>query len=438
MNFKRRDFLKLAMLVGPVIHSFQALASKLNSKRSVSSTDTRLPILQGATNATSTQISILANEAITISVALEDGSKSQAKINEEVASRTFSAWKAHRIHVENLQPKTHYQLIITDSSGRVIDSRIFSTLDPDKKESRLALASCMRDNKPGQDAMWAAVAESKPDLLFLLGDNVYVDDGPSGDEEMSESKIWKRYIETRTTLALYRFPVLVPTLATWDDHDYGHNNTYGYNSWLEYSSKIFRTMYPQDGIIAEVSQGPGISTSFRAFGQQFYFMDNRTFRGTRIIGLHHWGAEQEEWMFKQVGESEEPAWLFSGSQFFGGYRYGWSFEGTNKRRFKYLMNKLQEFKAPFLFGSGDVHYTEIMKIEKEKVGYETFEVTSSSIHSNAKEPQKGNKRRIASIGEYNFVIADVKAGKQSLEMDLTSIGSGSKQFFKLLGLKVTK
>lgn len=426
MSISRRDFFKGTAVLGTTLLG----AKKVYSQGLPTVTEYRFPVLQGATSFTKTQISVMAAEDIVITVP-------KGKVTVEKVSKKFSVWHAYRVFVEDLLPGTEYELLISTRDGDVLDTRKFSTLTPDKTQVKIALASCMRDTKAEhQGVMWKAMEDSKPDLLFLLGDNVYVDDELNTDKIVSEERIWRRYVETRLTLDLYHWKKLVPTVATWDDHDFGLNNTAGATPWREASTRVFRTLYAQDAIMPEVMWGPGIATSFTAYGQRFYLMDNRSFRGFKFIGKTHWGINQEEWLFGNLGREKLAGWILTGSQVFGGYRSGWAYENNHPGSLKKVLKRLSKIEAPVLFGSGDVHYSEIMKVEKERLGYETIEITSSSIHSNAKEPRKGNPRRIASVGEFNFVIATVDVQPQGLKMLLRSIGQGGKEYFDVDQVKI--
>ena len=426
MNITRRDLFKGTALLGTTLFSTKGKAF------SNPDTDYRFPVLQGATSHTKTQISVMAAEDIVISVPGQS-------VDVQVVEKNYSVWKAYRVVVDGLTPDTEYELHISNPSGVVLDTRKFSALSLKKSQVRVAMASCMRDTRADHQAsMWLSMAESKPDLLFLLGDNVYVDDETSFVGGVTEERIWRRYVETRLTLDLYHFRKLVPTLATWDDHDFGLNNTYGATPWREASTSVFRTLYAQDAIMPEVTWGPGIATSYSAYGQRFYLMDNRSFREHRYIGKEHWGTSQEEWLFTDLSSDKSAGWIFTGSQVFGGYRLGWAFEETNAAALKKVLARLKKIEAPVLFGSGDVHYSEIMKIESELLGYETIEICSSSMHSNAKEPQKGNRRRVKSTGEFNFVVADVEVVPKGLSMNLHSFGKGGAEYFELEKVKVLR
>ncbi len=416
----RRDLFKGTALLGTTL-----FASKGEAYVFPEGTENRIPVLQGATSYTKTQINVMASEEVVITVS--GGTTTIAKVE-----KNFSIWRAYRVAIENLSPGKEYDLTISTPEGVVLDTRKFSTLRPEIAKAKVALVSCMRDTRAEfQAPMWQALADTNPDLIFLLGDNVYVDDEANVTGGVTEERIWRRYVETRVTLDLYHWKKLVPALAVWDDHDFGLNNTYGDTPWRQYSTDIFRTLYAQDAIMPEVTWGPGIATAYTAYGQRFFLMDNRSFRDHPIIGKTHWGSTQEDWIVKGLGQSRTPGWIMNGSQIFSGYRSGWGYETGHKASLKKMLRRFAEVEAPVLFCSGDVHYSEIMKIEDEHLGYETTEITSSSMHSNAKEPRKGNKRRIASTGEFNFVIAELNVVFRGLNLTIRSHGRDGKEYFEV-------
>ena len=419
-HITRRDLFKGTAFLGATLFAGKSEAYSLPE-----GTENRIPVLQGATSYTRTQINVMAPDDVVITIS--GGTATVSKIE-----KNYSIWRAYRVAVEDLSPGKEYELTISTPEGVVLDTRKFSSLKPETTKARIALVSCMRDRQAEfQAPMWKALLETKPDLVFLLGDNVYVDDEVGFVGGVTEERIWRRYVETRVTLDFYHWKTLVPTLAVWDDHDFGLNNTYGPTPWREYSSDIFRTLYAQDATMPEVMWGPGIATAFTAYGQRFYLMDNRSFRDHPIIGKTHWGPSQEDWLVNKLDSEKMAGWILNGSQIFSGYRTGWGYETGHAGSLKKMLKRFSEVEAPVLFCSGDVHYSEIMHVEDEYLGYETTEITSSSMHSNAKEPRKGNKRRIASIGEFNFVTADVNVVEKGLDLAIRSHGRDGKQFFEV-------
>ena len=184
-----------------------------------------------------------------------------------------------------------------------------------------------------------------------------------------------------------------------------------------------------------------MSYRFSLAGQHFYFLDARSFRdyyknekGT------HLGAEQEDWLFKDMKKHKGPNWLVKGDQFFGKYHRFESWERYHPQNLKSFLLKVRREKDPALFVSGDRHLTEIMKLEMKLVGYPTYELTSSGIHSKVyagsfeKEPNP--RQLVGTDGEYNFMFIKARAKGRRLMLDVSSFGLQDKvQYSRRLDLK---
>ena len=97
----------------------------------------------------------------------------------------------------------------------------------------------------------------------------------------------------------------------------------------------------------------------------------------------------------------------NGSQFFGGYLKKDAFEFWHLDNFKDVCRELSKQEAPVVFASGDVHFTEYMRIEPEILGYPTFEIVSSAIHSTTipfNHLRKKNPRRINANSANQFTV----------------------------------
>lgn len=81
--------------------------------------------------------------------------------------------------------------------------------------SRIAVGSCLQQRRPAPAL--AAMAAGNPDLVLLLGDNVYADtDDPV--------RMRTAYAELAANPDYRRLAAAAPILAVWDDHDYGAND----------------------------------------------------------------------------------------------------------------------------------------------------------------------------------------------------------------------
>ena len=169
-------------------------------------------------------------------------------------------------------------------------------------------------------------------------------------------------------------------------------------------------------------------------------MDDRSFReksGSKNR-FAHWGEEQERWMLGQVANHSGFAWIMNGSQIFPSMPFKESLSKEHKENLKGTMSDLSQLATKVAFVSGDVHYSEISKIEKERLGYTTFEFTSSGLHSPNFPGAPDiipNWRRIASTGRRNYVLIDSYFTGKCLYLDMRSRGlRGQTHFSRTLSI----
>src|SRR5688572_4531982 len=85
-----------------------------------------------------------------------------------------------------------------------------------ESQSRVAFGSCA-DTRRSQ-AFWQTLIDARPDVFIFLGDNVYADTFDPAVYKAAFARLEK--IE-----GFRRLRAAVPLLATWDDHDYGINDS---------------------------------------------------------------------------------------------------------------------------------------------------------------------------------------------------------------------
>lgn len=398
-------------------------------------------ILQGFTTPFTTQISVLLPKSKKFAFALEE-TRSQRKIpaqRSQWKGRDNSEWGVQQLRYETLRPGEEYRLRIFDAKGTVVDERMLGTLDTRKARARWVVASCMDDHfRDLQAKMWRDVQAHRPDLLFLIGDNVYAD-ARAGQkippEEITPSLIWTRYVETWLTLELFRMKRLIPSVATWDDHDYGMNDG---NRTFRYRSEvlaIFDAFYPQEAMRGSLERGPGLARAFKAWGQQFLLLDNRSFRSPKGESPQtHFGREQTEWILSKLRAFNGPSVLVSGDQWFGAYHTFESFEGDHPEDLAAFLENLKATGRKVFFVSGDRHLTELMRLPEEILGYETYELTTSAIHAKVYPSQwkeTPNPRQIegeANIQNYGVVESEAHPGG-GLKLWMSAWGPERKELY---------
>ncbi len=395
-------------------------------------------VVQGATTETQTQVSLLAKNTEKLQFFLVNrGNGELAKLSRsEVKTWPKSPWQVHRLVFSDLVVGHEYALAIIDHESRLRDLRLLKAFDPKKNTSEIFVASCMDDNfKKVQSEMWTQVEEDlnagKFEVAFLIGDNVYADKGVNIiPGPATADQVWRRYAETLNRLKFYKFRKLVPSFFTWDDHDYGWNNGDSSYAYRNEAQKIFKSFWPVSEMPGFYKAGPGVSSFVGFAGQNFFFLDDRSFRSANNQSSgsqEHFGEEQLDWLFKEIKRSPRPTWLISGDQFFGAYHPFESFEGNHPKAFSEFKKKIKRLKVPVIFVSGDRHLTEVMKIDKKEVGYQTYELTSSGMHAKVypgsfqRDPNP--RQLVGKDGTFNYMYISSKTlNSKSIDFKVKSWG----------------
>jgi phosphodiesterase/alkaline phosphatase D-like protein len=178
-----------------------------------------------------------------------------------------------------------------------------------KPRAKIIFTSCCHHKRSWQPA-WAWIARQKPDLLLLLGDNVY-----ARQEGWDISDLARKYRD-RMASPTFRYAIdTIPTIATWDDHDLGPNNILGDSpaaramgeTGLERRQEarlLFLSHLAPRGIDpAALDQPKGeIYCSYVLNGILVIMLDGRFYRQDireQGIGAEFLGPRQEAWLWQQ-------------------------------------------------------------------------------------------------------------------------------------------
>jgi alkaline phosphatase D len=185
-----------------------------------------------------------------------------------------------------------------------------------------------------------------------------------------------------------------------------------------------------------VSSGPGVASSLKIKNQQFLFLDDRFYRTPlNVKPQSHFGKEQHQWLIEKIKTHKGPSWLISGDQFFGAYHPFESFAGNHPQDFKDFLKDIKKTGKPVAFISGDRHIAEVIKIEKSVLGYQTFELTSSGLHTkmfpDALTKNPNSRRIFGKAGESNYLELKVDlTTTTALSFEAVFWGEDFKMFFQ--------
>jgi len=238
-----------------------------------------------------------------------------------------------------------------------------------------------RPGKPyGSDyEVFTAMAAQQPDLMIWLGDNTYYRE----PDWFSEAGMRHRYAHTRALPELQALLGATQHYAIWDDHDYGPNDADRSYRMKPAALQIFKDYWANPGY--GVEGVPGVFTRFEWGDIEFFLLDDRYHRAPNHLpetpDKAMFGAAQMQWLVESLVNSRAPFKIIaSGNQMLNPQNTYESFTAY-KREQQQLLQRLQNQKiSGVLFLSGDVHLTELIKIES-KGFYPLYDFTSSALTS---------------------------------------------------------
>ena len=404
-----------------------------------------LPIMQGATSATQTQMFVLteADKNYSFKLATDSG-REVAPSSLKTSADYGSAQVVHQVYFQGLGADTQYLLRVYDTDKQeLVDERWFSTLATGKQQLRFAIASCMWDMYRPWDAgydgdIWHYLIETDPDVILFVGDNVYVD---MPFPMTSPAGMWQKYVSTRQKFSFFKNKKLIPVVSTWDDHDYGFDNSNRHWPLKDAATDIFRSFFIGQQTDNYRIPDIGVAGIFDIYGHTFFMMDNRSFRtAPGEEPQRHFGDEQMQWLLDNL-HGRDRVFIASGSQFFGGYAYKEgdqsltsveTFQGEHPERFAYFIKQLRNSGVEVVFLSGDRHYSEVLAIPEGVLGYQTYEITSSPINMIPQPfPDIANPLRVAGYeNAHNFLVVEVQdLMRKGMKLNVSAHGLGGEVAF---------
>ncbi len=308
---------------------------------------------------------------------------------------------------------------------------------------KIAFGSCGHQDHPLP--IFHEVVKQTPDLFIFLGDNIY------GDTHNMDS-LQARYDRLTQKESFQALKTSTPIIATWDDHDYGWNDSGRHYPEKEQSKEIFLKVW-EEPADSERRERPGIYTAYtyEAGGKtiQVILLDTRTFRDDLLeydgsldndrryfYGLdyipHHTddstllGEVQWAWLDAELAKPADVRIIGSSTQFgieFNSYE-AWANFPHERERFLELIRRNRANGVIFI--SGDVHYAEISKMEEENL-YPIYDVTASGLSSTWLFATPNRNRIEGPIMDNHFGLLTLDLGKQPVvKMEIWDINGNQR------------
>ena len=310
----------------------------------------------------------------------------------------------------------------------------------DPPDVKFIIGSCSYINEPKFDRpgkpygsnfeIFNSINKKNPDFMLWLGDNTYLRE----PDWNSRTGFIKRYSHTRA------FPELQPLLAsthhyaTWDDHDYGPNNSDG-SFWLkETASEIFKLFWGNPNY--DVTGKGGITGFFQWSDLDFFLLDNRYHRtaNNNLTGNRQMlGKDQIDWLINALSFSQASfKFVAVGGQVISN---GVVYENyaTYPDERKYLLDKIREAKIEgVIFLDGDRHHTILSKMQETKNVYPLYDLTCSSLTAgvnNDNEPYNSFKLEETFVNVNNFGMLNVTGPTNDRELTIQIFDKDGKELW---------
>ncbi|MCH2179927.1 MAG: alkaline phosphatase family protein [Mariniblastus sp.] len=318
--------------------------------------------------------------ALLVSEIGEYGNKAETKtlIKESLKENDFClTW-----NVDDLRADTSYSYEIRRHSenGPVVagggecqfrTDRNFST----PSQVSLAFGSCASSTEYYD--IWQRIRDERVDGLVLLGDTPYIN---SSNLTVNREK-HRQFLQIPTLAALGRN---TPIWGTWDDHDFGGNDTDGNVPDKQLIRKAF-TEYRAHQTFGDGQQG--IYTRFRRGPIEVFLADARYFSQSEPSPVDPTkptclGKRQWEWLLDGLVQSTAPFKIIATGQIWddktNGEKDDWdTYAHERTALMKFIRDK--KIEGVILMG-GDIHASRALRYD-DRVGYPLWQMIVSPMHA---------------------------------------------------------
>ena len=288
---------------------------------------------------------------------------------------------------------------------------------------KILFGSCSHQDKAMP--IFNAINQENADLFIFLGDNVY------GDTE-NMSHLANKYTLLGNNPGIKTLRKNTPTIAIWDDHDYGENDAGVEYPQKEASRKIMLDFWNEPKNSSRYTRKDGIYTSYmygdpeqkvhvimpdlRWNRDKLNTVDNVQYLSERKpkkmgpyspskdVNASMLGEKQWQWLEKELAQPAKIKIIASSLQLlpeFTGWE-SWANFPHDRNRLLTLIKKHQVNGVIII--SGDTHWGEISNVlndaSKLSIDYPLWEVTSSGLTEEWKDVSP-NKHR---VGNYTHKV----------------------------------
>lgn len=257
------------------------------------------------------------------------------------------------------------------------------------------LGSCAYINEPEFDRpgpgygkttrTFELMGESGADFMIWGGDNWYWREA----DYDSVSGLWHRPSYDRAIPEMQKLLGAMHHYATWDDHDFGPNDSNWSYEYRDTALDIFKAYWGNHSYGER--DNPGVYTKFYWGDAAFFLMDNHYYRDAAGIDQDQhpektqWGRRQLEWLKQSLLGAKELnhfkfLFIATGNQMLQSTSSGESHELYRREREELMDFIVANALTGVVFLTGDVHFSGLYQ-RRLSNGQMIYEITSSPLSS---------------------------------------------------------
>ena len=297
---------------------------------------------------------------------------------------------------------------------------------------RMSFGSCADQRRP--QPIWQAILAEQAGFHLFGGDNVYASEQP-----WSLANLQAAYAQAAQIQGMAQLMRSVPSMAIWDDHDYGLNDGGAEFAGKQDAKKALLDFfqYPanhplrsRDGLYdARIVQAGALRV-------QIILLDTRWFRSPLrrplvpgLPGQERYlpddspektmlGAAQWAWLEAQLRQAADLRLVYSGIQVLAD-GHGWERWGNLPRERVRLFELITQTRAQgVVFLSGDRHIGAIYR-QQQGAPYPLWDITSSGLThawSGASEAGPNREGDLVRVNHYGLIELDPAQKTVSLQL----------------------
>lgn len=257
----------------------------------------------------------------------------------------------------------------------------------------------------GDFETFTSMSKENASFMVWLGDNTYLREA----DWDSKFGIQHRFTHTRS------LPELQPLLrkmfhyATWDDHDYGPNDSEWTYPMKNVTKQTFMDFFPSNTYGAGHSEG--VTSFFDWSDCEFFMMDDRWYRTSQGQDGKMLGDQQMDWLVTSLrGSLAKYKFVAVGSQVLNSSKSKENHINYTDERAA-LLEAIEKYNIKgVIFLTGDRHHSEISKLKFES-GLEVYDITTSPLAAgpatNVKEINNNRVEGTLIDGKRNYSVISV-------------------------------